>query len=1040
MHILFLSHYFPPEVNAPANRVSELARCWADAGHRVTIVTCAPNHPDGVVFAGHRNRLFAREEINGIEVIRLWTFIAANEGFLLRTLNYVSYFISVVFNSFRLPRPDAVVSTSPQFFCGLAGAAVSRIKDVPWLLEIRDLWPESIVAVGAMKAGWLIRLLESIEAWAYRKADAIVAVSPSFVQHITARGADPSRVTVVENGADLHLFDPDRDASTFRATHGLEGKFVVAYVGTHGMAHGLETLLQAAALTRDNFSIVYLMVGAGAERERLMALRERMGLDNVLMLPQQPREQMPLVWAATDASVILLRRSPLFTTVIPSKMFEAMAMARPIILAVDGQARRLMEAGACGLFVEPENAEALAHGVRKLAGDAGARIRLGRSGRNFVQANFSRTALARRYLNVISDAIRRAGARTRCQLTENPATLPIRIRRAVEFARHIPPRRIARRLWLMLKRRTLVALGPRSLPTPDAKPSATPPHPLLPPRSGMLRVDGHALRFTFLNRSLSFCDSPFLHRTHDRREQLWAMNLHYMDYLEEADDESFERLLREWLAHTKPYRPGYWLDAWNGYAVSLRVVVWMQQLATRPHLDARLREEMIESLKGQIEFLARNLETDLGGNHLVKNMKALLWASVFFDGPAAGSWRGIGLHLLREVLAEQILDDGMHEERSPSYHAQVFADLLEIRAAVDCGPLAPALDRCLYAMAQVAVDLAHPDGNAALFNDSGLHMAYAPAVLLDLWRTISGETITPRRTFALPNAGYYGARNGGDLIIADCGAISPDHLPAHGHGDVLSFELSVGGQRLVVDPGVYEYVAGNRRRKSRSAANHNTLCFEGSDQADFFGDFRVGRRPTARVLKYEERPDGFLLQGTHDGFSHLPGRPQHVRRFESEKGRLTIADWITGKSDDFSPPPAGEASSGEGSGVGGRTTCSTLDAPHPGALRCRGSGQSSSRLRGWRIKRANIEASALPPARIRFLIHPAWTIARLEHWRIRLETAGTAVDMAANVPLVIEDAAWWPDMGQEHATQAVVLTISAPMRVMTTFTWDLERT
>jgi glycosyltransferase involved in cell wall biosynthesis len=248
MHILFLTHYFPPEVNAPANRVFELAKEWVRAGHRVTVITCAPNHPGGELHEGYRNKLLQREVIRGVEVTRIWTFLAANEGFLRRIANYVSYLIAVTVLTPRFPQVDVVVSTSPQFFCGLAGFAVSRVKRAPWVLEIRDLWPESIVAVGAMARGRMIRFLEAAEAWAYARADRIVCVSEGFVPHLIARGANPAHVSVVENGVDLELFSSVPDPSAFRAEHGLGGKFVAAYVGTHGMAHHLETVLEAAAL------------------------------------------------------------------------------------------------------------------------------------------------------------------------------------------------------------------------------------------------------------------------------------------------------------------------------------------------------------------------------------------------------------------------------------------------------------------------------------------------------------------------------------------------------------------------------------------------------------------------------------------------------------------------------------------------------------------------------------------------------------------------------------------------------------------------
>jgi glycosyltransferase involved in cell wall biosynthesis len=268
-------------------------------------------------------------------------------------------------------------------------------------LEIRDIWPESVTAVGAMKRGMALRMVEGVERWAYRTADQVVAVSHAFIPHIAGRGPLRRAVVVVENGVDLDRFSGDTGDDSFRREHGLSGKVVLGYIGTHGMAHGLETVLRAAALTRDEPEIAWLLVGAGAERESLLALRAELALDNVVMLGHQPREEMPRVWSSIDVSLVVLRRSDMFLRVIPSKMFEAMAMTRPILLGVDGEARRIVEAGECGLFVEPEDPQALADAARRLACDPTWRKRLGTSGLRFVRAAYDRRVLADRYLGII---------------------------------------------------------------------------------------------------------------------------------------------------------------------------------------------------------------------------------------------------------------------------------------------------------------------------------------------------------------------------------------------------------------------------------------------------------------------------------------------------------------------------------------------------------------------------------------------------------------------------------------------------------------
>lgn len=382
-----------------------MARAWIRAGHQVTVVTTAPNHPGGQVYPGYQNRSFFSEVRDGVAVIRLWTFLATNEGIFRRSLSYLSFLLSVVTNLHRIPKADIVISTSPQLFAGVAGAFVGKFHRRPWIFEVRDIWPESVSAVGAMKAGPVIRALEWVERWAYRTADQVVSVSHAFIPHIAGRGPLKRSVAVVENGVDLEAFGKEPVESDFRRRHGLEGKVVFGYVGTHGMAHGLETLVRAAALVREEAGVAFLMVGAGAERSRLMALKAEMGLENLVMLDHQPRHDLPDILSSIDVSLVLLRRSDAFLRVIPSKMFEAMAMSRPIILGVDGEARRIVDQGEAGVFVEPEDHVGLAAMVRRLAQDPVLRARLGENGRRFVRSGFDRAALADRYLGIIEEVL-----------------------------------------------------------------------------------------------------------------------------------------------------------------------------------------------------------------------------------------------------------------------------------------------------------------------------------------------------------------------------------------------------------------------------------------------------------------------------------------------------------------------------------------------------------------------------------------------------------------------------------------------------------
>ena len=405
MRILFFSHYYTPEVNAPASRTSEHCRAWASAGHDVTVVTCAPNHPDGKIYPGYTNKLFQSETIDGVDVIRVWTLLAANEGFARRILNYLSYLVGVALALPRLPPADVIISTSPQFFCGLAGLLARPFKRAPWVLEIRDLWPESIVAVGAMRKGLLIRFLEWLEVQAYRRTDAIVSLTRSFVPHIAERCGDAGKIAVIINAADLSAFFKTGDGSAVKRSLGLEGKFVAAYVGTHGMAHGLTTILDAAEILKADPRFAFLMVGGGAEQARLEAERKARALDNVLILGQRPKSEMPGVWGATDASLILLKRSDTFKKVLPSKMAEAMAMQCPIVLGVEGEARELLEDAQAGIAITPESARELADAVRTLADDPELAALYGRAGRAFADVNYDRAKAAARYLDLLRDVV-----------------------------------------------------------------------------------------------------------------------------------------------------------------------------------------------------------------------------------------------------------------------------------------------------------------------------------------------------------------------------------------------------------------------------------------------------------------------------------------------------------------------------------------------------------------------------------------------------------------------------------------------------------
>ncbi len=402
MKILYLSQYFPPEMGAPAARVHELSREWVKLGHDVTVLTGFPNHPTGIVPPEYRGELLRRETVDGIQVVRVPIYAAANKAFFRRVLNYLSYWASAsTFGPFLTGRPDVLIATSPQFLTAVAGLWLSWLKRVPFVLEVRDLWPRSIVEVGAMRAGSpAIRILERIEKLLYRRADHIVPVTQSFTDEIAAHGIARAKMSVVTNGVDLDLFRPlGRDEA--RKTLGLPGGFLATYVGTHGLAHGLGTVLDAAKLAGS--SVRFLFVGEGAEKQALKERAAAERLQNVTFWDQRPRSEVARIVAASDVCLVLLRDQPLFRTVIPSKIFEFMAAGRAILTTVDGESRAIVERAGAGLFLPPEDANALAKRLLTLAADSGRLDELGRAGRAFVEQHYSRPVLARRYLDVLGN-------------------------------------------------------------------------------------------------------------------------------------------------------------------------------------------------------------------------------------------------------------------------------------------------------------------------------------------------------------------------------------------------------------------------------------------------------------------------------------------------------------------------------------------------------------------------------------------------------------------------------------------------------------
>lgn len=371
MHILFLTDNFPPEGNAPATRTYEHAKEWIKLGHKVTIITGAPNFPEGKVFNGFSNSWYSKSNIEGIEVRRVKTYITANEGFSKRIIDFMSFMVTSFFAGLFVKKPDVIVGTSPQFFTAVSAWALSAIKFKPFIFELRDIWPASITAVGAMERSLPIRILEKVEIFLYHKADKIISVTHSFKSELIERGVDGDKIDVVLNGVDLSKYEPvTHKDRKFALQYDLLDKFVVGYVGTHGLAHSLDKIVEASELLNDLEDVRILFAGGGAAKIEVERLVNERNLLNVVLIPRQTKELMPHLWSLCDISLISLKDTELFKTVIPSKIFESMGMGLPMVMTSPiGEATNILVSSNSGVIVKPENPEEVARIIRELYSD-----------------------------------------------------------------------------------------------------------------------------------------------------------------------------------------------------------------------------------------------------------------------------------------------------------------------------------------------------------------------------------------------------------------------------------------------------------------------------------------------------------------------------------------------------------------------------------------------------------------------------------------------------------------------------------------------
>ncbi len=402
MKIALFTHYFWPELGAPSARLLELGRAWAARGHDVSVVTNFPNHPTGVVPEAYQGRSFQIEAKDGLRILRCRTYATPNRGFVRKTLGHLNFMLQSVLQATPHVRDaDVVIASSPTLFAAVAAFVVSRRLGVPFVLEVRDLWPAIFVDLGVIRNRAAIWCLERLELFLYRRSSAVVTVTRAFADDIARRGIARDRLHVIPNGVDLAAFQPGPPDASLRARLGLDGKFVLLYCGAHGISHALGRLLEVAARLRDESRIHFLFVGEGAEKDALVELAGTLSLANVSFQPAVAREEVPALYRSAEVCLVPLRAVPLFRAFIPSKMFEILACGRPVLASLEGESAEILRESGAALVVPPEDAEAIAAAVRQLAADPPLCSRLAERGRPYVAAHFDRETLAERYLEVL---------------------------------------------------------------------------------------------------------------------------------------------------------------------------------------------------------------------------------------------------------------------------------------------------------------------------------------------------------------------------------------------------------------------------------------------------------------------------------------------------------------------------------------------------------------------------------------------------------------------------------------------------------------
>ncbi|MCJ7695603.1 MAG: glycosyltransferase family 4 protein [Anaerolineaceae bacterium] len=406
MHILLIHQAFAALDDPGGTRHHELAHYLVSRGHQVTIIASPVSYLTGKRTTPLRWAEKQNDDL-GVSIVRSWTLPAIHRSFVWRVFGFISFMFSSFINGLFVRKVDLVWGTSPPIFQGLTAWLLARLKGVPFLFEVRDLWPAFAIAVGVLKSKFLIRLSEWLEGFLYRHADHVVVNSPGFIEHVTQHGAED--ISLIPNGADPNMFDPGANGKTFREQHHLADKFVILYAGAHGMSNDLGVVLDAAEKLLEEANLRFVLLGDGKEKPALMAAAKARSLTNLLFLPPLPKNEMAEALAGADVCLAILKPIELYKTTYPNKVFDYMAAGKPVLLAIDGVIRSLVESAQAGIFVPPGDPQKLAETARSLMADPDKCKRMGLAGRNYIEQNYSRSLIADQFNDLLISLRRKNG-------------------------------------------------------------------------------------------------------------------------------------------------------------------------------------------------------------------------------------------------------------------------------------------------------------------------------------------------------------------------------------------------------------------------------------------------------------------------------------------------------------------------------------------------------------------------------------------------------------------------------------------------------